>query len=45
MSAHVLKNLLYELGKRDIMQTLSSILLLFLNKFKKNKNTFYLLYF
>ena len=35
MSAHVLLNLLKELGKRDKMQGLQSILLLFRNKFNK----------
>ena len=35
MSAHVLLNLLYELGKRDKMRGLSSILSLFPNKFNK----------
>ena len=35
MSAHVLLNLLNELGKRDQMQGLLIILSLFRNKFKK----------
>ena len=35
MSAHVLWNLLNELGKRDKMQGLSSILSLFRNEFNK----------
>ena len=35
MSAHVLLNSLNELGKRDKMQGLSSILSLFRNKFNK----------
>ena len=39
MSAHVLLNLLNELGKRDKMQGLLSILSLFRNKFNKFKNT------
>ena len=39
MSAHVLLNLLNELGKRDKMQGLSSILSLFHNKFIKLNNT------
>ena len=39
MSAHVLKNLLNELGKRDKMQGLPSILSLFRNKFNKFNNT------
>ena len=36
MSAHVLLNLLNELGKRDKMRGLSSILSLFRNEFKIN---------
>ena len=50
MSAHVLLNLLSELGKRDKMRGLPSILYLFrneFNKFNKNKSTnvrFYLSY-
>ena len=39
MSAHVLLNLLNELGKRDKMQGLPSILFLFRNKFNKFNNT------
>ena len=39
MSAHVLLNLLNELGKRDKMRGLSSILFLFRNKFNKFNNT------
>ena len=39
MSAHVLLNLLNELGKRDQMQGLPSILSLFRNKFNKFNNT------
>ena len=39
MSAHVLLNLLNELGKRDKMQGLPSILSLFRNKFNKFNNT------
>ena len=39
MSAHVLLNLLNELGKRDKMQGLQSILSLFRNKFYKFNNT------
>ena len=39
MSAHVLLNLLNELGKRDKMPGLSSILSLFRNKFNKFNNT------
>ena len=39
MSAHVLLNLLNELGKRDKMRGLPSILSLFPNKFKKFNNT------
>ena len=38
-SAHVLLNLLNELGKRDKMRGLSSILSLFRNEFNKFKNT------
>ena len=38
MSAHVLLNLLNELGKRDKMQGLPSILSLFRNEFNKFKN-------
>ena len=38
MSAHVLLNLLNELGKRDKMRGLSSILSLFRNKFNKFNN-------
>ena len=38
MSAHVLLNLLNELGKSDKMRGLSSILLLFRNKFNKFNN-------
>ena len=50
MSAHVLLNLLNELGKRDKMRGLPSILSIFrnkFNKFNKNKSTnvrFYLSY-
>ena len=48
MSAHVLLNLLYELGKRDKMRGLPSILALFrneLNKFNKiGAQMFYLSY-
>ena len=36
MSAHVLLNLLNELGKSDKMRGLTSILSLFRNKFDKN---------
>ena len=36
MSAHVLLNLLNEMGKRDKMRGLSSILSLFRNEFKKS---------
>ena len=36
MSAHVLLNLLKELGKRDKMRGLSSILSLFRNEFNKS---------
>ena len=39
MSAHVLLNLLNELGKRDKMQGLPSILSLFRDKFNKFNNT------
>ena len=39
MSAHVLLNLLIELGKRDKMRGLQSILSLFCNKFNKFNNT------
>ena len=39
MSAHVLLNLLKELGKRDKMRGLSSVLSLFLNEFNKFNNT------
>ena len=39
MNAHVLLNLLNELGKRDKMRGLSSILSLFLNEFDKLNNT------
>ena len=39
MSAHVLLNLLNELGKSDKMRGLPSILLLFRNKFNKFNNT------
>ena len=39
MSAHVLLNLLNELGKRDKMRGLPSILSLFCNEFKKFNNT------
>ena len=39
MSAHVLFNLLNELGKRDKMQGLQSILSLFRNEFNKFTNT------
>ena len=39
MSAHVLLNLSKELGKRDKMQGLSSILSLFRNEFNKFNNT------
>ena len=39
MSAHVLLILSNELGKRDKMQGLSSILSLFPNKFNKFNNT------
>ena len=39
MSAHVLLNLLNELGKRDTMRGLPSILSLFRNEFSKFNNT------
>ena len=39
MSARVLLNLLNELGKRDIMRGLPSILFLFRNEFNKFNNT------
>ena len=39
MSAHVLLNLLNELGKRDKMRGLPSILSFFCNEFNKIKNT------
>ena len=39
MSAHVLFNLLTELGKRDKMRGLPSILSLFRNKFNEFINT------
>ena len=39
MSAHVLLNLLNELGKRDQMRGLPSILSLFCNVFNKLNNT------
>ena len=39
MSAHVLLNFLNELGKRDKMRGLSSILFLFRNEFNKFNNT------
>ena len=39
MSAHVLLNLLNELGKSDKMRSLPSTLLLFHNKFNKFNNT------
>ena len=39
MSAHVLLNLLNELGKRDKMLGLPSILSLFPNEFNKFENT------
>ena len=41
MSAHVLLNLLNELGKRDKMLGLPSILSLFRNVFNKFNNTLY----
>ena len=39
MSAHVLLNLLNELGKRDKMRGLPSILSIFRNEFNKFNNT------
>ena len=39
MSAHVLLNLLNELGKNDKMRGLPSILSLFCNEFNKFNNT------
>ena len=39
MSAHILLNLLNELGKRDEMRGLSSILSLFRYEFNKFNNT------
>ena len=39
MTAHVLFNLLNELGKRDKMRGLTRILSLFCNKFNKFNNT------
>ena len=39
MSAHVLLNLLNELGKRDKMRGLQNILSLFRNEFNKFNNT------
>ena len=39
MSAHVLLNLLNELGKRDKMRGLPSILSVFRNEFNKFNNT------
>ena len=39
MSAHVLLNLLYELGKRDKMPGLPSVLSLFRNESNKFNNT------
>ena len=39
MSAHVLLNLLNELGKRDKIRGLPSILSIFRNKFNKFNNT------
>ena len=39
MSAHVLLNLLNQLGKRDKMQGLSSILSFFCNEFNEFNNT------
>ena len=39
MSAHVLLNILNELGKRNKMRGLSSILSLFRNEFNKFNNT------
>ena len=44
MSAHVLLNLLKELGKRDKMRGLPSILYLFRNNFNKFNNTRALIY-
>ena len=39
MNAHVLLNLLYDLGKRDKMRGLPSILSLFRSEFNKFNNT------
>ena len=39
MSAHVLLDLLNELGKSDKMRVMSNILLLFRNEFDKFNNT------
>ena len=39
MSAHVLMNLLNEMGKRDKIRGLSSMLSLFRNEFNKFNNT------
>ena len=39
MSAHVLLSLLNELGKRDKMRGLSSVLSLFRNEYNKFNNT------
>ena len=39
MSSHVLLNLLHELGKRDKMGGLSSMLSFFCNEFNKVNNT------
>ena len=39
MSAHLLLNLLNELGKRDKMRGLPSILFLFRNEYNKCNNT------
>ena len=39
MSAHVLLNLFHELGNRDKMRGLPSILFLFCNEFNKCNNT------
>ena len=39
MSAHVLLNILNELGKRDKMRGVPSILVLFRNEFNKLNNT------
>ena len=39
MSAHVLTNLLNELGKRDKMRGMLSLLSLFRNKFSKSNKT------